>query len=41
MAETVPEGLYICLAAPESLQPEILQRLEKWQVKRRSTGETQ
>jgi hypothetical protein len=25
-----PEGLYICLAAEESLQPEILRRLEKW-----------
>ncbi|MEI6389737.1 MAG: hypothetical protein WCT12_01415 [Verrucomicrobiota bacterium] len=27
---TRPEGLYLCIAAPESLQPEILKRLEKW-----------
>lgn len=25
-----PDGLFICLAAEESLQPEILKRLEKW-----------
>ena len=27
---TRPEGLYLCIAAPETLQPEILKRLEKW-----------
>jgi hypothetical protein len=30
IAATEPEGLYLCLAAPESVQPEILKRLEKW-----------
>jgi hypothetical protein len=30
IAATKPEGLYLCLAAPESLQPAILKRLEKW-----------
>jgi len=25
-----PEGLYMCLAASESIQPDILKRLEKW-----------
>jgi hypothetical protein len=27
---TDPAGLYLCIAAPGSLQPDILQRLEKW-----------
>jgi hypothetical protein len=25
-----PRGLYLCLAAPENLQPDILRRLERW-----------
>jgi len=25
-----PEGLLLCLAADENLQPEIIQRVEKW-----------
>ncbi len=25
-----PQGLYLCIAAPESVQPDILKRLEKW-----------
>ena len=25
-----PDGLFICLAAEERLQPDILKRLEKW-----------
>ena len=25
-----PEGLYLCIAAPDSAQPDILKRLEKW-----------
>jgi hypothetical protein len=30
IAATDPKGLYLCIAAPESLQPDILKRLEKW-----------
>jgi hypothetical protein len=30
IAATRPEGLFLCLAAPEDLQPAILRRLEKW-----------
>lgn len=30
IAAMQPEGLYLCLAAPEQAQPEILKRLEKW-----------
>jgi hypothetical protein len=30
IAATDPEGLYLCMAAPESLQPDIMKRLEKW-----------
>ncbi len=30
IAEMEPEGLYVCLAAPEAVQPDILKRLEKW-----------
>jgi len=30
IAATRPEGLYLCIPAPEKLQPDILQRLEKW-----------
>ena len=25
-----PEGLYLCIAAPEEIQPDILKRLERW-----------
>jgi len=25
-----PDGLYLCIAAEEKLQPDILKRLEKW-----------
>jgi hypothetical protein len=27
---TNPEGLYLCIAAEENIQPDILKRLEKW-----------
>jgi hypothetical protein len=30
IAEMGPEGLYLCLAAPQDTQPDILKRLEKW-----------
>ncbi|MEI6492633.1 MAG: hypothetical protein WCO94_08810 [Verrucomicrobiota bacterium] len=30
IAETRPEGIYLCIAAEENLQPEILKRIEKW-----------
>jgi tetratricopeptide (TPR) repeat protein len=30
IAEMDPQGLYLCLAAPEKDQPDILKRLEKW-----------
>jgi hypothetical protein len=30
IAGTNPQGLYLCIAAPETLQPDILKRLEKW-----------
>lgn len=30
IAETRPEGLYLCIAADEKDQPDILKRLEKW-----------
>lgn len=30
IASTRPEGLYLCIPAPESAQPDILRRLEKW-----------
>jgi hypothetical protein len=30
IAATEPQGLYLCIPAPESLQPDILRRLEKW-----------
>jgi hypothetical protein len=30
IAATDLRGLYLCIAAPESLQPDILKRLEKW-----------
>jgi hypothetical protein len=30
IGEMDPEGLYLCIAAGERLQPEILKRLEKW-----------
>jgi hypothetical protein len=30
IAEMEPQGLYLCLAAPPDVQPEILKRLEKW-----------
>jgi hypothetical protein len=30
ITEIQPEGLYLCLAAPQADQPEILKRLEKW-----------
>jgi len=30
IAATRPEGLYLCIPAPETLQPDILKRLEKW-----------
>jgi len=26
-----PEGLYLCMSAPESIQPDIVKRLERWQ----------
>ena len=32
MAVMKPQGLYLCLEAAESEQPEILKRLEKWKV---------
>jgi hypothetical protein len=25
-----PDGLYLCIAADEQIQPDILKRLEKW-----------
>jgi hypothetical protein len=31
IAATEPEGLYLCISAPESTQPAILKRLERWQ----------
>lgn len=30
IAEMEPEGIYLCLAAPQEQQPDILKRLEKW-----------
>jgi hypothetical protein len=30
IAAMKPEGLYLCLAAEEKAQPDILKRLEKW-----------
>ena len=30
IAATRPEGLYLCIPAQESIQPDILKRLEKW-----------
>ena len=30
IAETKPEGIYLCIAAEENLQPDILKRIEKW-----------
>jgi hypothetical protein len=30
IGSTEPKGLYLCIAAPEALQPDILKRLEKW-----------
>ncbi|MCX6880347.1 MAG: hypothetical protein NTW21_42050 [Verrucomicrobia bacterium] len=30
IAAMKPNGLYLCLAAPEATQPDILKRLEKW-----------
>lgn len=30
IAATKPKGLYLCIAAEEKLQPEILKRLEQW-----------
>lgn len=30
IAATEPEGLYLCLTAAESIQPDILKRLERW-----------
>ncbi|MCX6872415.1 MAG: hypothetical protein NTW21_01185 [Verrucomicrobia bacterium] len=30
IAEMKPQGLYLCIAADEKDQPDILKRLEKW-----------
>jgi hypothetical protein len=30
MAATRPEGLFLCIAADENTQPDILKRMEKW-----------
>jgi len=30
IAATEPEGLYLCISAPESIQPDVLRRLETW-----------
>ena len=30
IAAMAPQGLYLCLAAPQEIQPDILKRLEKW-----------
>ena len=30
MAAMKPDGLYLCIPAEESIQPDILKRLEKW-----------
>ncbi len=30
ISATDPEGLYLCIPAPESIQPDIIKRLEKW-----------
>jgi hypothetical protein len=30
MSAIKPDGLFLCLAAEERLQPEILKRLERW-----------
>ena len=30
IAATKPEGLYLCISAPESVQQDILKRLERW-----------
>lgn len=30
IAATEPEELYLCISAPESMQPDILKRLERW-----------
>ena len=30
IANMAPQGLYLCIAAPESIQPDILKRLERW-----------
>jgi hypothetical protein len=32
IAAAKPAGLYLCIAAPEKLQPDILQRLERWKA---------
>jgi hypothetical protein len=30
IAALKPDGLYLCISAEESIQPDILKRLEKW-----------
>jgi hypothetical protein len=30
IAATKPDGLYLCIAAEEQDQPDIIKRLEKW-----------
>jgi hypothetical protein len=35
-----PEGLYLCISAPESIQPDILRRLEQWTTKHTSVFAT-